>query len=183
MQSVGMNHPLTDSFIPNFPLSLLYNQFSHMNDPSPNHKAGFSPLNIYGDIQRITRLFYFFAGLILVSISAGIIILLLSKDNLQAAFLGATLPLVFIGFVLISRKEFEKAAIFLAVILFLMITIVSTSGLGIHHISNFGFPAILIVASLVIRKRTLVFLTIFSIACVAWLVFWRTVGGIYTPHP
>lgn len=152
-----------------------------MNDPSPNHKAGFSPLNIYGDIQRITRLFYFFAVLILVSISAGIIILLLSKDNLQAAFLGITLPLVFIGFVFISRKEFEKAAIFLALILFLMITIVSTSGLGIHHISNFGFPAILIVASLVIRKRTLVFLTIFSIACVAWLVFGELLG-LYTPH-
>jgi diguanylate cyclase (GGDEF)-like protein len=151
-----------------------------MNMSSSSKNSDFSPLDIYGDTQRITRIFYGFMVIILLSLSAGIFILLSHGDSLQAAFLGVTLPLVFVGFFFISRREFEAAAAFLAVVLFLMITIISTTGLGVHSISNFGYPAILIVASLVIRKRTLIFLTIFAVSCAAWLVFGE-LSGIYTP--
>ena len=51
---------------------------------------------------------------------------------------------------------------------------------GIHHISNLAFPAILIIASLVTRKRTLLFLTLYTIGCLAWLVFGE-LTGTYTP--
>jgi diguanylate cyclase (GGDEF)-like protein len=153
-----------------------------MNSSLPTNSDDFNPLAIYGDVRRIARIFFVFNLIILISLGAGIVILLANGNALQAEFLGATLPLVLIGFFLISKKKFEAAAIFLAVILFLLITIVATSGLGIHHISNFSFPAILIVASLVTRKRTLVFLTIFAIACVAWLVFGE-LAGLYTPAP
>jgi diguanylate cyclase (GGDEF)-like protein len=55
------------------------------------------------------------------------------------------------------------------------VTILATNGLGIHHISILGIPAILIVASLVTRKKTMIFLTLYSVGCIAWLVF----GEIY----
>ena len=52
--------------------------------------------------------------------------------------------------------------------------------MGIHQISNLGFPAILIIASMVTRKRTMVFLTLYTIGCIAWLVFGE-LSGAYTP--
>jgi diguanylate cyclase (GGDEF)-like protein len=153
-----------------------------MKESAPGRKGISDPLYIYGDIQRITRIFFIFTILILVSLMGGIIILVLNGNILQAFFLTAGLPLVGVGVFFISRKKFENAAIFLAIILFSLITLVSTFGLGIHHISNLGFPAILIVASMVIRKRTLVFLTLYAIACDAWLVFGE-LSGAYTPEP
>ncbi len=56
----------------------------------------------------------------------------------------------------------------------------ATNGLGIHHISVLAYPAILIVASLVTRQRTMILLTVLEIACVAWLVFGE-INSLYTP--
>jgi PAS domain S-box-containing protein len=61
-----------------------------------------------------------------------------------------------------------------------MTTVLSTSGLGIHNISNFAFPVILIAASLVASKRALFVLTILSVLCLAWLVFGE-LWGFYEP--
>jgi diguanylate cyclase (GGDEF)-like protein len=152
-----------------------------MKKTSPLQKATPNLLDIYGDIQRITRIFYVFTFVILASFIAGIFILLSHNDNSQAAFLTACLPLILLGLFFISKKEFERAAIFLAIILFSLLTIIATNGLGIHQISNLGFPAILIVSSLVIRKRTLIVITGFAIACAGWLVFGE-VWGVYSPQ-
>ena len=96
-----------------------------MKKNSPLHKATIDLLDIYGDIQRITRIFYFFTLLILASLIAGIFILVSHGDMTQAAFLGACLPLILLGLFFISKKEFESAAIFLAVILFSLLTIIA----------------------------------------------------------
>jgi len=157
--------------------------FSSDMDGSPtNHGKDFNLFAIYGDQKNIKRIFIAFNIVILCSLFAGIVILLTNQNNLQALFLAITLPLVLLVFPLITRKRFEVAATFLAVVLLLTLTIIATTGLGIHHLTIFGFPAILIVASLVIRKRTLIFLTIFAIACAAWLVFGE-IGGLFTPLP
>jgi diguanylate cyclase (GGDEF)-like protein len=151
-----------------------------MNGFSRKIKDGSSPLNFYGDVQKISRIFSFLSITILVSLTIEFILLYLSTDFIQAAFVGGSIPLVLISLYLISKREFEKTALFLVITLFLLITIISTSQLGIHHIANLGFPAILIVASLVIRKKTLYFLTAFAILCAAWLVFGELLG-LYTP--
>ena len=151
-----------------------------MKESTPKSSTDFNPLEIYGDTQRIARIFYIFTAVILVSLSIGVIILLLNKNTFQAALLVISLPLVLLGFFWTSRKKFESVAIFLAILMLLVITVISTTGLGIHSLSNFGLPAILIVASLVIRKRTLIFLTVFAIACTAWLVFGE-LSGLFTP--
>ncbi len=132
------------------------------------------------EISQITRIFYSFSVLILVSIIGGIFTLLSNHNTTQAIFLAAALPMVLVGSLFISRQKYEAAAVFLAIVLFTLLTIISTTGLGIHNISNFGFPAILIVASLVIRRRTLVYLNLFAVACLAWLVYGELLG-VYTP--
>ena len=141
------------------------------------------PLEVYGDIQRITKIFYWFTGVILASLIFSLVNIFLSdKDPYRAYFILLYIPLILSAFFFIRNQNFEVAAVFLAIVLFLLITLIGTTGLGIHHLSNLGFPTILIVASLVTRKRTMVFLTLFAIGCTAWLVFGE-LSGAYTPGP
>ena len=143
-------------------------------------KAPTLPIGIFEDTQRYARIFTLFTILILGSELVGILTLLSNHNFLQALITAANLPLVLGAFFFIGRKQFEMAAIFLAIVLFTLISIISTLGLGIHNISNLGFPAILIVASLVIRRRTLILLNVYALVCIAWLVFGEILG-IYTP--
>jgi PAS domain S-box-containing protein len=152
-----------------------------MMNSSTNQTAGSHPLDVYGDTQRIATIFYWFTGLLLAGLIAGILISLSAGDVLPAIYVGlGTLP-VLASLYFIRRKKFELAAAFLAIVLISLITLVATNDLGIHHISVVGYPAVLIVASLVIRKRTMALLTIYTVVCAAWLVFGE-LSGVYTPH-
>jgi hypothetical protein len=152
-----------------------------MDGSSRKNDEKLSPLEIYGDVRRISRIFFFFSIVILASMVSSIFILFSNNDITQIIIVVAAMPLVLVGMYFSARRAFEPATIFLSTILFVMITLISTSGNGIHHLGNLGFPAILILSSLVIRKKTLVFLTGFAIVCVAWLVFGELLG-LYTPQ-
>lgn len=152
-----------------------------MTNSSADRQSG-PPLDeIYGDIQRITNIFHWFIALILTGLVAGMVIVLLNRDILPALLIAASFLPTLASLYLIRRKKFEPAAVFLAVILISLVTLTATKGLGIHHISILGYPAILIVASLVIRKRTMVFLTLYNVVCIAWLVFGE-LSGAYKPE-
>ena len=146
----------------------------------PNQRSEHHPLDVYGDTKRVTRMFHWFMAAILLSLIAGIIISLSTDNTLSATFIAVGILPILSVFFLIRYKKFEWASIFLAIILFSLMTLLATNGLGIHQISNLGFPAILIIASLVTKKRTLALLTLYTIGCVAWLVFGE-LSGAYTP--
>ena len=145
-----------------------------------NQRSGYHPLDVYGDTKRITQIFYWFIVAIILSLITGIVISLSINNTLSATFIAASILPVLSTLFLVHYKKFEWASIFLAIVLFSLMTILATNGLGIHQISNLGFPAILIIASLVTRKRTMAFLTLFTIGCVAWLVFGE-LSGAYSP--
>ena len=148
--------------------------------PSSNQKPMSHPLDIYGDTTHITWIFYWSTGAILLSLITGIVISISTNNMLAVAFITASLPPIIASIFLVQHKKIEWASIFLAVTLFSLLTILATYGLGIHQISNLGFPAVLIIASLVTRKRTMIFLTLYTIGCLAWLVFGE-IYGAYTP--
>ncbi|MFN8384660.1 MAG: GAF domain-containing sensor histidine kinase [Anaerolineales bacterium] len=126
---------------------------------------------IYGDAKQIKTIFYWFITLILLGLFAGMLIVLGNRTNFASVLmLIGTVP-VAATYYLVSRQRFEIAAIFLSLVLILINTMLATNGLGIHHVSVLAYPAILIVASLVTKKRTMIFLTAFVIVCVGWLVF------------
>lgn len=139
------------------------------------------PFDAYGDAKVITRIFHSFIAVILVSLMVGIVIILASKDAIRAVSIGVSLPFVMAAALFIRWKRFERAAVFLAVVLLGLCTAVATQGLGIHSISNVGIAAVLIIASMVTKKRTMVFLTLFAIACLAWQVFGE-LAGVYRPQ-
>jgi signal transduction histidine kinase len=132
-------------------------------------------------VKAITRIFNSFVAVILVSLVVGIVIILATKDAIRAVSIGASLPFVLAAALFIRWQRFELAAVFLAVVLLGLCTAVATQGLGIHSISNVGIAAVLIIASMVTKKRTMVFLTLFAIACLAWQVFGE-LAGAYRPQ-
>jgi len=137
---------------------------------------------IYGDTQRITIIFYWFIGLVSAGLVAGVLISLVAGDRFQAILTGASILPSLAAIFLVRRRRFELAATFIATVMILAVTSIATNDLGSHHISVIGYPAILIVASLVTRKRSMILLTIFTILCIAWLVFGE-LWGVYTPAP
>lgn len=135
---------------------------------------------IYGNVHRIKAIFYWFITLILTGMLGGIFIVLENRTNVAAMLMLAGSAPVAATYYLVRRQQFELAAVFLSVVLILINTMLATNGLGIHHISVLAYPAILIVASLVTKKRTMIFLTAFVIICVGWLVFGE-LNFLYTP--
>jgi diguanylate cyclase (GGDEF)-like protein len=141
------------------------------------------PLESYGDPRHIAKIFYSFIGLISLGLLLGAIITITADTAgtafaVQAMFIGL-IP-VLASAILVRRGNFEAAAAVLAMILMVLITALSTNSLGIHHIANLAFPVILVIASLVMRKRVMAIITLFAIGCAAWLVFGE-LSGAYTP--
>lgn len=117
--------------------------------------------------------------LIILGISSLILIGMLIVTILQAAggnsrdalilTLGMIPVLIAIGFIYFRRIELASALI--AGSLSLLITILATIGQGIYDIGTMAFPAILIIASLVLKRNTVIYLTVLIVVCNAWLVF------------
>lgn len=152
-----------------------------MKDIDFSRKNRSAPLNeVYSDVPGITGTFYFFIIVTALTLLAGIFIALAARNFVTAIILGVNILFLPAPAYLTYQKKFNAAVTFLAVMLIISNTALATRGLGIHHVSNIAYPAILVVASLIARKRTLFLLLLLTILCVAWLVFGE-LWGLYTP--
>jgi hypothetical protein len=119
---------------------------------------------------------------LLILVGMGIVTLLQvadgnSRDALALA-LGMIPILIAISF--IYYKLLELAGVVIAGSLALLMTVLATIGQGIYDIGTMAFPAILIIASLVLKRNTVIYLTALIILCNAWLVF-GPYYGLYQP--
>lgn len=85
------------------------------------------------------------------------------------------------AFELNRRGRTQVAGGIIALSLTLTITGLATAGAGIQDIAVMAYPAILILASLILRRNTTIHLTVLILACLAWLVFGE-MGGVYLPR-
>ncbi|MEW6286795.1 MAG: ATP-binding protein [Chloroflexota bacterium] len=149
-----------------------------MNKPPSTQETNEFPLSeLYGDSDIVFKLFRQFIVLVLIGLTGGAMIALATrKEFLFAAIMALAILPVLASFRLVQKKKFETAAVFLAILLALLNTVVSTKDGGIFRINNLAFPAILIIASLVTSRRTFFLLTFFTILCIAWLSFGEALG-------
>lgn len=134
---------------------------------------------IHGDAQLITRMFNWIIFFIAATL---LMVLPITNGNMRSVFIiSACFPILLIPYYLVRKRSFETAAIFIAVFFITIITVISTFGLGIHHIATLGYPVIIIVASLMTKKRNMAFILFYAIGCVGWLVFGE-LSGTYTPE-
>ena len=89
------------------------------------------------------------------------------------------LPII-VSIFLIRRGQISFPSVVLAVNMILLITYLTTTGNGIYDIGILGYPAILIVAGLILRGRVVAFLAGMIILCLGWLVF-GDILGLYEP--
>ena len=152
-----------------------------MKDKSLDKNNGEIALDeIYGNVQNLTRIFYFFLILLLVGIVTGIIVLQTTRSTTASILLASGLIPALAALYLVRRQKFEVAAMLIAIFLICINTAISTNGLGIHSINNLAFPIVLIFSSLVVNARRMFILTTMCVLGVAWLVFGE-LNGWYTP--
>jgi len=137
-------------------------------------------LAMYGDPQVVTIIFVRFIAAILLGISAGIIFNISTSNYFVVILEGVCIVLVLAALYSVRRERFELAAAMLAVTLLSLITIVVTNGQGIRQVSVLAYPAVLVISSLVVRKRTMALITLYNIVCVAWLMLGEYFG-LFTP--
>ena len=150
-----------------------------MVPPSSEQNSTSSTGYIHGDAQHITRMFNWIIFFIAVTL---LMALPITNGNMQSVLIiSACFPVLLIPYYLVRKRSFETAAIFIAVFFITIITIISTFGLGIHHLATLGYPVIIIIASLMTKKRNMAFILVYAIGCVGWLVFGEFLGT-YTPE-
>jgi len=140
------------------------------------------PLEVVSDQRNVRRVIssILFAILLMFIVSA--LIALFNNDRVGSMILFLSMMPVSLSYFLIRKGRFELAVTFISLVLIIIITMISTFGLGIHHISNMTYALILIISSLLVRKRTLIALTLVTLCCVAWLVFGE-LAGLFQPQP
>jgi len=74
----------------------------------------------------------------------------------------------------------ELSGVLIAISLTITITILATIGQGAYDIGTMAYPAILIFASLILKRNTVIYLTSLVILCNGWLVF-GAIYGFYQP--
>ena len=147
-----------------------------MDDPRKFHNTG--PL---ANTSTIKSVLYWISLLVLAG--QGIVLVIYSRQGRVLDFyimaLGIILILAALG--LNHRNNTQAAGAFLAVSLTLLVTALATTGNGIYDIGVTAYPAILIIASLILGRNATSYLTLLVLFCVAWLVF----GGmlnLYQPQ-
>ena len=151
------------------------------NSVQSPHQADSSSF-FYGDSRTLRRVFTWAEAAVLAGMASGIAIVLSNHDLLYAAIIAASIPLAVVALVLARRGRFAASTVLMALTLFASLTTLATKGQGIHHLSNIGLAAVMIIVSMVARKRTVVALTVLAIGCAAWMVFGE-LAGLYVPQP
>ncbi|HKI53387.1 MAG TPA: PAS domain-containing protein [Anaerolineales bacterium] len=134
-----------------------------------------------GTDKKIIRAILF--GLsFLILLGIGIVFILQLRDgntkDASILALGIVPILGALGFAYHENTEISGAII--AGSLTVMITVLATIGQGVYDIGTMAYPAILIIASLILRRNTVGILALIIILSNGWLVF-GAIYGIYTP--
>ena len=112
----------------------------------------------------------------------GLIILFYYQDGLKTEMIvmGVSILPILAALELARKNHTETAGSTIAFSLTFVVTIMATIGQGIHDIGIMAYPAILLLASLILRRELTISLTAVMIVCCGWLVFGE-MYGIYRP--
>jgi diguanylate cyclase (GGDEF)-like protein len=112
----------------------------------------------------------------LVSIVAGLYWAELKMTIITLA--GAVLLVIPIG--LLARGNLWTSGLIVAIISLGISTGTATVGQGIHDYVVMAYPTIIIIASLITRRRGFIFLCLLTVASISWLVFGEAEGWFIT---
>jgi GAF domain-containing protein len=118
--------------------------------------------------------------LVLVAIvQSGILIGTFKLDIFAVVISMAVLTGLFLY--LTNKNMLWPGKLFLPSIMLISITYLVSTANGLHDVAVSGFPVIIMVASLLLGRRTLPFWAIFTSACIGFVGYWDIAG--FTPEP
>jgi len=122
---------------------------------------------------------------LLILLSLSIILFFYIRDGLknETTVIAGTILSILTAMELNRRNHTEISGGIIALVLTIMLTIMATLGQGIHDIGIMAYPSILIIASLILRKEIIIYLTVLMIACNGWLIFGENYGVFEPVYP
>jgi membrane-bound ClpP family serine protease len=122
---------------------------------------------------------------VILAVLSGLAVMMVLFFRLEADFellavAIASLP-VLAALGLNVRGWTKVAGILAAASLTILVTVLATGGAGIWDVAVMAYPAILILAGLILQRNASIQLTFLIVACVAWLVFGE-IQGWYQPR-
>lgn len=142
---------------------------------NPNPIA--SPLN-----SSIIRTALAWISLSVLSGQAVVMILFFMSGEFLELLITAIASLPILAALEINRRgRTQIAGGIVAMSVTVMVTLLATVGAGIRDVAVMAYPAILILAGLMLRRDTTAYLALLVILCVAWLVFGEMLG-YYQPE-
>ena len=103
----------------------------------------------------------------------GIILYLYRRAGMmgEIAVTGVGILPILAAFEIARRNHIEVAGSIISFTMTLMVTVLATIGQGIHDLAIMAYPGILLIASLILRRKITMILTALMITCCGWLVF------------
>ena len=149
---------------------------------SPSKPSNMSKQTVYSEETRtILRRIY----LVMAIATTSIALVNLFTGNARAAALVGVLALVAMGNLQLLKKAQVTATIFITTISIIGIyTLILTVGNGIRETGT-AYATALIFSSLILKRKTMLFIIAFILLCIAWLVLGEMNGWFvidYTPH-
>ena len=132
--------------------------------------------------QRVARVLATILLAILVAGPVFIIVSVLLQEWVAVGGLAALMVALVCIWALIRRGRLLWASMVLTVAVLALVTVVITDGQGIHDVTIVVYPAVIVLASLVLQRRPFVIVTLLTIASVGWAVF-GAMAGWYLPQP
>lgn len=134
------------------------------------------------DKHRIVKGYYYLLLSLITGFSIFLVERIFTGDPVSFVIILATLVFLLFSLFLVYRRILKPIIFMITISLVVVITLLSTIGQGIHDISTIGYPIILIIAILLLKRHSFYFITAMLLACIAWLVF-GSAAGLYTPRP
>ena len=129
-----------------------------------------------------TKVVLFWTALVVLIGLGSLLILFLTQGlKIEPIVIGIGMAPILAALELNRRSQTQLAGSIMAVALTMMVTVLATLGQGIHDIAVMSYPAILITASLILRRNTTIYLTILGVLCLGWLTF-GDMYGFYKPR-
>jgi GAF domain-containing protein len=132
--------------------------------------------------RRVARILSTTVYAILAACPAFLAVSLVLGHWLSAASLVGLAASLVVVLAMLRRRQVAAASLLTTLALLAVVTIVVTGGQGIHDVSIVVYPAIITLASLLLRRRPFIVLSLLTIASIGWAVF-GPMAGRFIPMP
>ena len=140
-------------------------------------KPGFLQTNYHNDEDRrvATILVKIMASMVAVYLVVALTGVYWGDSALIAATFGGGFALL-VPWLLLARGNLRLGGIAVVFIVLVTVTFIATIGNGIHDLAIMSYPVIIVIASLLMRRRDFFISSAMTVGALAWLVFGEAFG-------